>query len=284
MIGPGDLPPIDRQPDADPDLLRRELVYTIEQAIANHPRSLQREIGPSEMGTPCARRLGHKLAGTPEQQRSAAWRPTVGTAVHAWLADVFLAAEVPGGGLRWLVEQRIELGRVGDDEIGGSTDLYDRCTATVVDWKIPGPSSLTAKRRAWAKGEPPEPTYRTQLHLYGLGWRRRGFPVKRVAIMALPAAGELTDAAWWSEPYDEARALKAVERADGYARAAAAMGGWDALIPHLPRVEDRCGPYCPFWRAGADPSDPSSCPGADKHVEATAGQARQQLAGLIPTP
>ena len=64
----------------------KQAVYdVIRGAIANHPRSLQKRIGPSEIGTPCDRRIGYKLLGQDENPRGDAWKPTVGTAVHGWL-------------------------------------------------------------------------------------------------------------------------------------------------------------------------------------------------------
>jgi len=72
------LPPIDRQLGADPSLLGMELQHIIATAIAEHPRSKQQQIGPSEIGTPCTLRLGHKLAGTEPVNVS-------GLAVSTWL-------------------------------------------------------------------------------------------------------------------------------------------------------------------------------------------------------
>ena len=61
----------------------QQAVYgMIRHAIAHHPRSLQKRIGPSEVGTPCDRRIGYKLLGHTENERGDAWKPTVGTAVH----------------------------------------------------------------------------------------------------------------------------------------------------------------------------------------------------------
>ena len=45
------------------DLLKRELMHVIEDAIVNHPRSLQKRIGPSEVGHPCPRRIAYTLLG-----------------------------------------------------------------------------------------------------------------------------------------------------------------------------------------------------------------------------
>lgn len=58
-----------------------EIRQLIEADIANAPRELQREIGPSELGTDCVHCLAAKLAGWPER-RSPGWLPFIGTCVH----------------------------------------------------------------------------------------------------------------------------------------------------------------------------------------------------------
>ena len=81
------------------------------------------------------------------------------------------------GGNRWAPEQRVTVGAVGNATITGRSDLYDRISATVVDWKIVGPTTL---RDAKANG--PKPGYRTQGHLYGLGFTNADLPVDMVMI------------------------------------------------------------------------------------------------------
>ena len=123
----------------------KQAVYdVIRGAIANHPRSLQKRIGPSEIGTPCDRRIGYKLLGQDENPRGDAWKPTVGTAVHAWLEtaaeNANLAQVISAGGLigdhqlEWVTEQSVTVGYLHDGTaITGSADLYHRPTATLID-------------------------------------------------------------------------------------------------------------------------------------------------------
>lgn len=69
-----------------------ELRPIIEHATLNDERSLQTEIGPSGLGTPCVRKLAHRLANTPPANtEQAPWRPFVGRAVHVQLANIFEA-------------------------------------------------------------------------------------------------------------------------------------------------------------------------------------------------
>lgn len=213
------LPPIDEMRGGDPALLFAELKHVIANAIDNHPRSQQRRIGPSEIGEACARRIAYKLADIPESRTfPAAWRPTVGTAVHAWLEEAFATWNEQQhpllGASRFLIETRVNAGTCAGFDLEGSCDLYDRVTATAIDWKIMGPTSHKKLATDLRAGRGPRPTYRTQLHTYGRGWTRRGLPVDTVMLVALPAAGELNEALVWHAPYDENIAVQAMARLD----------------------------------------------------------------------
>lgn len=233
-------------------LLLDEVLGVVTDAITSTPRSRQRAIGPSEIGTECTRRLAYKLAGVPGRDRPG-WKPTVGTAVHAWLADAFAAANSGRDRARWLVETRVDVGTIGGQPVVGSADLYDIATGTVVDHKIVGAASLRAKRVAGHPGR----QYATQGQLYGRGFTRRGLPVTAVAILALPQNGELSEAWWWSEPYDEAAAVDALGRADGVASLVAAGGA--AAAAALPTADAWCA-YCPWFTPGAADLT-TGCPG-----------------------
>lgn len=246
------LPPIAEQ-HADPDRLFGELQHVIIGAIAGHPRSQQTRIGPSEIGTPCTRRLAHKLAGTPEvNERGPAWRPTVGTAVHEWLADKFIQDNARHDPARWLVEFKVNAGMVGDQVLDGSCDLYCRVTDTVVDWKVVGATALKKYRK-----DGPGEQYRIQAHTYALGWERRGMPVRRVALVFLPSAGELTDAVFWHEPYAPDVATAAIDRATLVARLVGQGGSHAAAA--LPTADAWCS-YCP-WHLPAATDLTEACPG-----------------------
>src|SRR5690606_1382591 len=174
--------------------------------------------GPSEIGTPCDRRLAHRLNETPPVNTGDdKWRPTVGTAVHDWL-EAALRDDDPGGN-RWAPEHRVTVGTVGNTPITGRADLYDRITATVVDWKIVGPTTL---RNVKANG--PTPNYRTQGHVYGLGFANAGLPVDLIMIAFLPSNGTLRDSHFWWEPYDQTVAHQALTRANNTAALVYAFG------------------------------------------------------------
>jgi hypothetical protein len=244
----------------DPTLLRDELLHTIRAAITDTPRSQQTRIGPSEIGHPCDRWMSHKLRGTPEvNTRQAPWLPTVGTAIHGWLEDVFIrdqfSAVRNGGEPRWLLETEVSVGKVNGVEITGHCDLYDTVTATIVDWKTTGKTRLDKYRR-----HGPGEQYRVQAHAYGRGWQRAGHPVDTVAICFLPRNAELTDTVWWSEPYDEQIAVDALARAEVIAMANTALG--DAAPAAMATKDHNCG-YCGYFQVNATDLT-KACPG-DPH-------------------
>lgn len=174
---------------------------TIRQAIMRHPRSQQRAPGPSELGNECQHCLAAKLAGWQKNEEQAAWLPALGTAVHAWLAEVFPEP-------RYLVEQPVNVGWLGDYEIWGTSDLYDTETQTVVDHKLTGATTLRSAKRG------PSQVYRAQAHLYGRGFVNMGYPVKTVAISYLPRNSITLDAAvWWEEPYSPEFAQAVIDHA-----------------------------------------------------------------------
>jgi hypothetical protein len=210
-----------------------ELLDVIVSTIDNWPRSQQIAVGPSDLGMPCTRRLAYKLANTPPTNvGQPAWKPTVGTAIHAWLEDAF------GGSDRWVTERRVCVGQVNGVDIAGSADLYDRRTRTVIDWKSCGPTRL---KHYHAHG--PGAQYRAQAHLYGRGYEAWGLPVSTVMIVFLPRNGELREAFAWSEPYDEQIALDALSRAAHVATALAALG--PDVFAALPTDPADCA-YCQF--------------------------------------
>lgn len=249
----------------NPESVKTQLLDLIKNAIAHHPRSLQKRIGPSEIGHPCARRIGYILLGGDALNPfpDTPWKPTIGTAVHAWLEDAFCDANEadPSGWTRWLVELTVAVGTILGHEVTGHCDLYDRVTATAVDWKCVGDTPLKKYR---SKG--PGDQYRKQIHLYGRGLTARGLPVDTVAIAFLPRNGELRDAYIWHETYDEQVALDALQRAEGIALAVQVLGagGLELLEP----VEAFCG-RCPFHvRNSTDLAN--GCPGVGQETPAPA--------------
>lgn len=209
----------------------QELFRIIENGAKNQPRNLQRAIGPSGVGDPCFVCLACRLAEV--EPSSGEWKPAMGTAVHTWLEGVFdrdnQQRVAAGRQPRWLLESKVSVGHIGDQEITGSADVYDLQTNTVIDWKVVGPTTLRSAKKA------PSVTYQRQLHLYGRGFLRAGHPVRHVAVCFLPRnCGEPRDkAVWWTEPFNENVAVDALVRAE-HVKSVVDTMGIDAILDQIP--------------------------------------------------
>lgn len=233
----------------------------LRQVVTNHSRhsarNTQRHLGPSELGSPCDRQVVGKMAGQPTTNHVAdPWPSIVGTAVHAWLAEAFRAAN-NGHGLRWIAEQRV----IPHPNHPGTADLYDAIEQCVVDHKNLGKTTLSKLRR-----HGPPQKYKIQLLLYGLGYRQLGLPVQRVVIAAYPRTGSsLDDLYVWEAPYDtEAELLltKVFERTAQRAILAQAITDNTLTLNHIPATpdDDECY-FCPFYRPQSAHDDGPGCPG-----------------------
>lgn len=233
------------------ELCLGDLQAVIRDYERNIERTLQVEIGPSEVGQPCARRLTMQLLGAEDINGDRdQWPATVGTAVHELLANAFrrnnnvLAAS--GHAPRWLVEQAITI-RPG---LIGHTDLVDLWTWTIVDHKNVSVKSLRDHKAAGHPGR----QYEAQAHIYGLGWARAGLPIKKVAIAFYPKSGMMRDSWLWTADYDESLALAALDRMDKLladANAADLADQLDQFLWALPRDTTHCD-WCPFFEAGRE--------------------------------
>ncbi|MGI5155787.1 hypothetical protein [Microbispora sp. CA-102843] len=236
------------------------VTHVIKSANNNAPRSRQRSIGPSEIGTPCVRRLAYKLLDWDPKPNSDTdpWAAIVGTAVHAWLEHTFGAANyaLPDGRPRYVLERRV----AADAKLVGSSDLLDRYFRCVIDWKVPGATAMTEYR----KKQDPGLTYRVQAHTYGLGYANAGEDIEHVAIVFLPRSGRL-DGIWvWTEPFQPILAQAALQRRDNVLQTVAALdpeanpANW-ALFP----TADAYCTYCP-WFLPKSTDLSRGCPGANQ--------------------
>jgi len=234
--------------------LATTVIETVKHAAAHAPRSLQRTPGPSELGTPCTRRLAYRALDWDPKPNSDTdpWAATIGTSVHAWMADTFAAENTRAGRDRYLIEQRVHL----PGGISGSADLYDRGTATVIDWKVTGLTRLKEYRR-----DGPGAQYHAQAHLYALGLQLAGEHPETVAIVFLPRGGRIDSLHVWAQPYDHTVAVAALKRYQ------AVQDFHHTVDPEthpdrwalLPTADAYC-TYCPWFAPGS--SDLSQgCPG-----------------------
>ncbi|WP_346007261.1 hypothetical protein [Janibacter terrae] len=205
-----------------------DLRAVVEHAVNHDPRTLQTDLGPSELGVGCDRCLAHMLAGHLRRENGLPWLPTIGNAVHDWLETTVLQHLMRTGTDRYLPEATVTVGQLRGRPVTGHTDLFDTHTGTVVDYKIVGATTLKKVKTG------PTVTYRNQVHMYGRGLAAAGFPVAHVAIWFLPRNALTIDAGrYWTEPYDEQIALAALARANAIAAGVDALGV-DAVLAQMP--------------------------------------------------
>lgn len=218
-------------------------------------RSTQATLGPSEIGTPCDRRLALSLMRVaPVNPGGDNWASFVGTCVHAGLAEMFLWADANKG--RYAVE--VPLTFPSQHVPKGTTDLLDRVLLMSLDHKAQGRWSQDKLK---TKG--PSPQYRVQVHVYAYGLRLKGEKVDHVAIVSWPReSSNLDDLYVWTEPYDPQIARDAIARVDRIAAEVKASeredeeGGFGAgdirtplQISRMFEVADDCR-FCPFHAPG----------------------------------
>ena len=232
---------------------------------ARAPRTLQQHLGPSELGVECDRQVAGKMAALPSTNHVAdPWPSIVGTALHAWAAEAFVADNLRRGVLRWVAEQRVTPHR----DHPGTADLYDAVEQAVVDHKFLGPSSM-AKIRT----DPPR-KYVVQLLLYGLGYHKLGLPVRRVALAAYPrTAGSLAGLYVWERRFLDGTGQLAPENLALLGavfdetllrrRWAARILTGEIAFGDVPAVPDSDECYfCPFYRPQAAKDSGPGCPGS----------------------
>ncbi|MFJ9848607.1 hypothetical protein [Streptomyces sp. NPDC101150] len=217
----------------------KELFYAYDNRKSADNRSAQAHLGPSEIGTPCDRRIAMSLMQVPPVNPGGdGWAAFVGTCIHAGLADMFRWADHGTG--RYATEMPLTLPSVTVPK--GTGDLLDRTMLLFADHKCMGNSSLSKLRL-----DGPSNTYRVQVHTYAYAAIRDGEHVEHVAIVAWPReASSLKGLHVWTEPYDESIALAALARAEDIAARAHHLGRdgnprrFDAFT-----TADDCR-FCPF--------------------------------------
>ena len=246
--------------DADPfaAMLKHEIINIITWQEKRNPRATQTEVGPSEIGDPCARRLGYRIAGIePRNVDYDPWPSIIGTAMHTWLDDAVRSWEEENQVGAWLTETPVTMGEF----VKGRSDLYNYTTQCVIDHKSAGPDVMKK-----IKKEGPPPGYVVQLHCYGYGYEALGMPVKKVALMFYPRAGWLRDMYVWTADYDRSIAETALNRLYRIANTVVTLEvlkeshRWE-LVEATPT--DSCG-FCPWYDPGRDPgkgADATGCPG-----------------------
>lgn len=218
----------------------KETFYSYSNRKSVDNRSAQTTLGPSEIGSPCDRRLAMALMGIPAVNPGGdGWASFVGTCGHVGMGEVYTFADAGTG--RYAVELPVRLG--SDFVPRGTTDLLDRRDGTIIDWKFMGAYSLKK-----FKLEGPSDTYRIQAQTYGLGATLAGEKVRNVAIVGLPRAGSSLDEMHvWTEPFDKKIGLAALARVEGIASKIETHDTENSMkiAQAFPTDSDSCR-YCPF--------------------------------------
>ena len=182
--------------------LEQRIAAIIKSSDANKPRSRQLNIGPSEIGDACVRKLAYKMMDTPKINTvTDPWPAISGTAIHSWLADAF--GETSEG--NWLIEHRVTA-RPG---LTGTVDLFDVDNGIVIDHKCVGAASMKAR-----KLDGPTKQQLIQLSIYAYGLKQAGYDVKQIALAFYPLGGMLSGLHVWIRDYDEQIAIDAMQRLD----------------------------------------------------------------------
>lgn len=240
--------------------LKQHLLDIILWIDNKSPRTQQKTPGPSEMGDPCDRRLGYRIADVQEINNTGdPWAANVGTAIHAYLERGFQDWMAQTGNPdAWLTEKELEI----DDFIKAHCDLYEPNTGTVIDWKTMNQDKM---RQAREIGAPAFPGHIVQAHLYGRAYELAGYDVKRVALACLPRAGRIRDMHVMFEPYDSRIAQYAIDRVYAIAaklvelNVAANSRAWTAIEA---TPSNSCG-LCPWYEKNRIiEADNTGCPGA----------------------
>lgn len=186
------------------ELYGNELKGIIRRYAARSPRSIQKSLGPSELGEVCDRQVVAKMAGSKHTNNVGdPWASIMGTAGHAYVEGAFNWDNQTEGYTRWITEQRVTPDP-GPDPHPGTADLYDAFNRALVDHKFLGESSMSK-----LKSKGPKHTYFVQLLLYRRGFMQLGLPVDRVVLVAWPRTKSSLDEmyVWEHTPTAEDEAL-----------------------------------------------------------------------------
>lgn len=182
----------------------RELREIVVRQAHRQPRSVQRNLGPSELGHVCHRQVVSKMSGQQITNHVAdPWPSVIGTAVHALFAQFFenenaINGPMPDGLPRWTTERKV----AADPRYPGTADLHDGYELALVDHKILGPTTMAKVQSA--NGPPWH--YIVQLLIYAQGYRNEGKRIDRVVLAAWPRTSPTLDALYcWERPYEPAR-------------------------------------------------------------------------------
>ena len=239
-------------------VIKEELMEIIDWANAESPRTQQRALGCSEVGTACDRRIAYRIAGTKRVNFPDTLKANMGTAFHTYLDNAVTGFQHARNTTRYFTE--IEVWPA--DFVKGHVDLYDIVRQIVLDWKTTSAENL----RLWKKTGIPF-HYLVQIMLYGKGVINAGRPVQRVGLVGISRSGTYRDVAVLTVPYDDKIANDALRRVWQIGKAVTV----EKLKFHEFTTDtEMCG-WCPFFRGGTRSADATGCPGKINQTDDVSG-------------
>jgi hypothetical protein len=235
--------------------IREDLIEMILWGNHDAPRSQQIELGCSEAGDPCERKIAMKMANIPTVNFPDPIKANMGTAYHEWLDKTMAKFQATHDMNEWVTETEV----FPADFLKGHVDLYSRKRRTVLDWK----TTSAERAREWKKnGSLPEDKL-IQVLLYGKGMINAGFRVDRVGIVGISRSGSLRDIVVLTEEYDEDKAVEALRRVWRIGKQITVLDveNHPENFAQVPASPSRLCGWCPFYRGGSKSADASGCPG-----------------------
>ena len=170
------------------------LLHVLHAQDASRDRSLQTEVGPSEIGG-CRRKVWYRLNAQPHtNENQSKLAAIMGTAIHAAIEEAIGTLDPEGK--EYLVETQVAYG-----DMKAHVDLFVPSTGAVIDWKtskIKNLSYFPSNQQRW------------QVQVYGYLLSKNGYEVKTVNLVAIARDGNEKDVKVHTEPYDETMALAAL--------------------------------------------------------------------------
>jgi CRISPR/Cas system-associated exonuclease Cas4 (RecB family) len=212
------------------------LLHVLHSKDASRDRSLQTEVGPSEIGG-CKRKVWYRLNAQPHtNENQSKLAAIMGTAIHAAIEEAIGALDPEGK--EYLVETEVAYG-----DMKAHVDLFVPSTGAVIDWKTSKIKNLSYF---------PSTQQRWQVQVYGYSLSKNGYEVKTVNLVAIARDGAEKDVKVHTEPYDEAIALEAF---DWLAAVKAST-----TLPEPEKDQSFCKDYCQYY----DATEEMGCGGLKK--------------------
>jgi len=212
------------------------LLHVLHSKDASRDRSMQTEVGPSEIGG-CKRKVWYRLNAQPHtNENQSKLAAIMGTAIHAAIEEAIGAIDPEGK--EYLVETEVAYG-----DMKAHVDLFVPSSGAVIDWKTSKIKNL---------GYFPSNQQRWQVQLYGYLLSKNGYEVKTVNLVAIARDGSEKDIKVHTEPYDEVMALAALS---WLANVKAST-----VLPEPEKDQSFCKDYCQYY----DETEQMGCGGLKK--------------------